>query len=193
MPSGLPVGNPARPPRPGPLCIFLLLPLGRASPRLPADSGRSACSLRAPPPRDDPGPPPPPADAARAPDLEGGGGTDADSHTSAGYGPQSPGVCRPLPPRRPAGSPPSPLSLATASRGGRQAPGEEEPPPCPHGHGRRPEDLTAPFSAGMRGVTRPRRWRWGAGTTSPPAITSGARSSPSLSERSFPTPHGDRR
>lgn len=34
----------------------------------------------------------------------------------------------------------------------------------------------------MRGVTRPRRRRWGAGTTSPPAITSGARASPSLSE-----------
>lgn len=34
----------------------------------------------------------------------------------------------------------------------------------------------------MRGVTRPRRRRWGAGTTSPPAITSGARASLSLSE-----------
>lgn len=117
-------------------------------------------------------------------------GTDADCHISAGCGPRSPGVGRPLPPRRPAGSPPSPLSLATASRGeGRHR--ERKTPPLPPlaGPAARGPDSSL-FLSGMRGVTRPRMWRWGAGTTSPPAITSGARSSPSLSETSFPTPHG---
>lgn len=75
-------------------------------------------------------------------------GTAADSHTSAGRGRLSPRVGRPLPPRRTAGSPPSPLSLATTpSRG--EGTGRERPP-SPTGRAggprTRPEDLTAPFS-----------------------------------------------
>lgn len=74
----------------------------------------------------------------------------------------------------------------------------ERKTPFPHWRGRRTSHAArGPDSSlllsRMRGVTRPRTWRWGAGTTSPPAITSGARISPSLSETSFPAPHGGRR
>lgn len=138
--AGLPLRNAAR--RAQGLCTSLL-PLGRASSRLPADSGRSASFLRAPPPQ---GATQVPAGSTSAPNLRG---TAADSHTSAGCGPLSPGVGRPLPPRRTAGSPPSPLSLATSpSRG--EGTGRERPPsPTGEAGGPRtqPEDLTAPFSS----------------------------------------------
>lgn len=130
MPSGLPVGNPARPPRPGPLCIFLLLPLGRASPRLPADSGRSACSLRAPPPRDDPGPPPPPADAARAPDLEGGGNRCRQPH----LGRLRPAVARsvsPSPATTSRGKPAIPALPSNSLPRGKAGTGRGRTPPLP--------------------------------------------------------------
>lgn len=138
------------PPRPGP---------SHFSPPT-RKSGRSSCLLRAPPPGGDPGP-------RRLRQGTQPQGTDADSHTSAGCGPPSPGVGRPLPPRRPAGSPPSPRSLATPSRGpwGRHW---KRKTPFPHRQGRRSSHAargpdSSLFLSGMRGVTRPRMWRWGQG------------------------------
>lgn len=113
------------------LCTCLL-PLVRASPRRPADSGRSAGSPRAPPP---PG-------ATRVPGASGGRctqapGTDAgDGHTSAGGGPRGPGVGssapRPAAPRRG-----EPAILARPSNTHRGAsPGPARPLPPAGGAGR---------------------------------------------------------
>lgn len=184
--AGLPRRNTAR--RAQGLCTSLL-PLGRASSRLPADSGRSACFLRVPPPRGDTGPPPAPpvhptsGDSRRQPHLSGPRPAVAESGS-------------PSPATTHRGKPAIPAlpSNNTLPWGGHR----ERKAPFPHWQGRRTSHAargpdSSLFPSRMRGVTRPRMWRWGAGTTSPPAITSGARISPSLCETSFSTPHGGRR
>lgn len=161
------------------LCTCLL-PLVRASTRRPADSGRSAGSPRAPPPRGDTGP----RRLGRAVHPSSGDRRRRRPHLGRRRpaGPGS-GVVRP-PPRR--GEPAILARPSNTHRGASPGPARPLPPRWRGRPARRPgsppEDLTALALIRTRGVTRPRTWRWGAGTTSPPAITSGARTSPSLSE-----------
>lgn len=173
------------------LCTCLL-PLVRASTRRPADSGRSAGSPRAPPPRGDTGP----RRLGRAVHPSSGDRRRRRPHLGRRRpaGPGS-GVVRP-PPRR--GEPAILARPSNTHRGACPGPARPLPPRWRGRPARRPgsppEDLTALALIRTRGVTRPRTWRWGAGTTSPPAITSGARTSPSPQrDKGLPTPRGGRR
>lgn len=131
-PPSLPLGNTAR--RAQGLCTSLL-PLVGASFRLPADSGRSAGFLRAPPPPEwGVGGHKSPPGSGSAPNLRGQRPT---SYTSASCSRGRREWVILSRPRRAAGSPPSSLSLATPSRGASTG---RHRPPAPTRQGR-PADL----------------------------------------------------